>query len=206
MIHHSVCVVGLLALLLGFACGPSEQQEASDSVATPIATATARAEDQQVTMTPTQVATTAPPMATATQEGEEPATVRPTEIATTAPPMATATQQAEEPATMTPAEVATKAPSTPTATGDEGDAGQGQRVALSGVLDVIWGDPPPDSGLPPRMEYVLSDKQGQHWSLVFDRNVFWPPGGPLAFNGKQVKVEGRLIAEDRILVNSIGLE
>jgi len=181
MIHHSVCVVGLLALLLGFACGPSEQQEASDSVATPIATATARAEDQQVTMTPTQVATTAPPMATATQ-------------------------QAEEPATMTPAEVATKAPSTPTATGDEGDAGQGQRVALSGVLDVIWGDPPPDSGLPPRMEYVLSDKQGQHWSLVFDRNVFWPPGGPLAFNGKQVKVEGRLIAEDRILVNSIGLE
>jgi hypothetical protein len=204
--RHLIVVVALLAMVLTFACGEGNEQMAADTVPTAPVTATQRAEDESVTMTPTQAATAAPPIAAATRVPGEPVTMTPADVATTATPIATGTQESEEPATMTPAEVATKAPSTPTPTLDTGDTQQGQRVAVSGVLNVMWGDPPPDTGLPPRMQYILTDKQGQHWSLVFDENVYWPPGGLLVFDREQVKVEGTLTAEGGILVDSIRLE
>ena len=78
-----------------------------------------------------------------------------------------------------------------------------ERTVVTGLLIVLYGDPPPGSNLPARIDYQVTDKQGQQWSLMFDRNVYWPPDGPLAFNRKQVVVEGKLVGENKILVHSI---
>ena len=181
MIRYLIVAVGLLAMALTFACGTDEGQKAAHTGPTPLLTETQRVEHESVTMTPT-------------------------DAATTPPPIATARQGTSESVTMTPTNVVTTAPSTPTTGPDSTATPQGHLIAVSGVLDIIWGDPPPDTGLPPRMEYLLTDKQGQKWWLVFDESVYWPPGGLLAFNQKEVKVEGQLVAEDRILVESIRLQ
>ena len=70
---------------------------------------------------------------------------------------------------------------------------------------VVFGDPPPDSGLPARMSYTLTDQQGRRWTLAFDESVYSPPGGILAFNGKEVEIAGTRTGSNRLLVESMRL-
>ena len=77
------------------------------------------------------------------------------------------------------------------------------RETVRGRFVIVRGDPPPDSGQPARVSYILTDKQERRWTLVFDESVYSPPGGIQAFNGKDVEVEGKRIGENRLLVASI---
>ena len=52
MIRHSVCVVGVLAVLLSLACSSSERQEADDAALTPVATASQGREYSSATTIP----------------------------------------------------------------------------------------------------------------------------------------------------------
>ena len=81
-------------------------------------------------------------------------------------------------------------------------------VTVSGVLDVIWGDPPPGSTAQPHEKYLLADEQGTQWSLELDEEVARAAGGVLALNGKQVHVVGQPIADrgpNRLRVQSVAL-
>lgn len=80
------------------------------------------------------------------------------------------------------------------------------RVAVSGVLAVRIGDPPPGSSLPPRVNARLTDGQGKVWTLAFDDTVYRPSGSLLNFNLKRVNVEGTLTAPDAVLVTSMALD
>jgi len=75
-----------------------------------------------------------------------------------------------------------------------------ERETVRGRFVVVRGDPPPDSGRPSRVSYLLTDEQKRRWTLVFDESVYSPPGGIQAFNGKDVEVEGRRTGENRLLV------
>lgn len=70
------------------------------------------------------------------------------------------------------------------------DAATGENVRLTGTFQVIWGDPPRDSDLPPQYEYVLCDEQGRRWTLLLDSDALRDAGGLLALNGRIVTVEG----------------
>jgi len=80
-----------------------------------------------------------------------------------------------------------------------------ERETVSGRFVVVYGDPPPDSGQPARRSYSLTDKEGRRWTLTFDESVYSPPGGIMAFNGKDVEVEGRRTGTNRLLVVSMRL-
>ena len=97
--------------------------------------------------------------------------------------------------TRAPAAAPSPAPSTPTP----------DRVTVSGRFVVVFGDPPPDSGLPAQRRYSLTDQQRLQWTLTFDESVYTPPGGILAFNGKPGEVEGRRTEANRLLVESMRL-
>ena len=76
-------------------------------------------------------------------------------------------------------------------------------VDLSGFFSVMYGDPPPDSGLPAIIEYWLTDEEGRDWLLVFDEEVYRPAGGLRQFDRAQVEVEGTATDEETILVTSV---
>ena len=95
----------------------------------------------------------------------------------------------------TPASPASPAASTP----------MQDRETVRGRFVIVTGDPPPDSGLPPRRSYILTDQQGQRWTLAFDESVYSPPGGISAFDGKDVEVAGRRTGTNRLLVESMRL-
>lgn len=95
---------------------------------------------------------------------------------------------------------ATQTPATPTPATPAQD-----RITITGRLVVVTGDPPPDSGLPARRNYSLTDQQGQRWTLTFDESVYPPPGAILSFNGKQVEVQGRRTEVNRLRVESMRL-
>ena len=80
-----------------------------------------------------------------------------------------------------------------------------QRVAVSGVFSVVVGDLPPGSNGRPSFRYFISDGQGRRWALVFDKSVYWPSGSLRAFDRQQAMVEGVVVADNQILVDSIGL-
>ena len=79
------------------------------------------------------------------------------------------------------------------------------RQTLQGRFVVVRGDPPPDSGRPSRVSYILTDKQQRRWTLVFDESVYTPKDSIGSFNGKDVEVEGTRVGENRLLVESIRL-
>ena len=74
---------------------------------------------------------------------------------------------------------------------------------LSGVLNVRWVDPKPESDVEPGVEYVLTDDQGQKTKLDLDEEISEPAGGALALDRKRVRVEGRGIPDDQVDVQSI---
>ncbi len=82
----------------------------------------------------------------------------------------------------------------PTATGED---------SLVGTLQVIIGDPAPASGGEPQYRYLLTTTSGELWTLVFDQDRYWPPGGPPAFNGEQIVVSGSLITQRSLSVESL---
>ena len=85
---------------------------------------------------------------------------------------------------------------------------QARQVSLSGVFHVTWGDPPPNSNAKAKTEYVLTDNQGQEKELLLDESVANPAGGPLAFNGKRVNLEGTRVADkpNHLKIRSIQFE
>jgi len=92
---------------------------------------------------------------------------------------------------------------TPTSPAVSTAASEQQRETLVGRLTIVFGDPPPDSGLPAQMRYTLTEREGRRWTLTFDERVYSPPGGVAAFKDKEVEVQGRRTGTDRLLVESI---
>ena len=78
-----------------------------------------------------------------------------------------------------------------------------EREVVVGRLAIVYGDPPPDSGLPAQMRYILTERDGRRWTLTFDERVYAPPQGGAAFKDKEVEVQGRRTGSDRLLVESI---
>ena len=97
-------------------------------------------------------------------------------------------------------------PATPASNPPPATTGTAQdRETIAGRFMIVFGDPPPDSGQPPKRLYTLTDQQGRRWTLTFDEKLYSPPGGVLEFNGKDVEVQGRRTGTDRLLVESMRL-
>ncbi len=69
-----------------------------------------------------------------------------------------------------------------------------QGVRISGVLHIIYGDPPPGSHGKSRMKYMITGKHGQSWVLFFDKEKYWPADEVRGFNNQRVTVEGKYLA------------
>lgn len=92
------------------------------------------------------------------------------------------------------------------ASGEPSKSGAAQtqeRETVRGRFAIVRGDPPPDSGQPSRVSYILTDTEKRRWTLVFDESVYSPPGGIASFNGKNVEVQGKRTGPTRMLVESI---
>jgi M6 family metalloprotease-like protein len=70
------------------------------------------------------------------------------------------------------------------------DPERARMETLSGTFHILWGDPHPDSGGNAKTETVLVDDQGRQTKLSLEEGQTKPLGGPLALNGKRVKVQG----------------
>ena len=82
------------------------------------------------------------------------------------------------------------------------DASQA-RETVRGRFVIVYGDPPPGSGRPAQRRFTLTDQSKKTWTLAFDESVYAPPGGIESYNGKDVEVQGRVTAQDRLLVESM---
>ncbi len=80
-----------------------------------------------------------------------------------------------------------------------------QSVKLSGRLDVLWGDPPMDSGLPPQTVILLYDDDGNATELLLDEELLEGHGGLLALKGKEVTITGipAPLPASRVLVDAL---
>ncbi len=81
-------------------------------------------------------------------------------------------------------------PGVVSAQSDTEPGNRAQSVSLSGRLNVLFGDPPADSGLPPERVILLFDEEGNVTELLLDEKLLVPDGGLLALNGRQVTVIG----------------
>ena len=78
-------------------------------------------------------------------------------------------------------------------------------VTLTGILTIIFGDPPPGSGLPPGQRVRLVDDQGQMRDLLVDAKTSL--SGPLiGLNGRRVRVVGEAVSEPAGAVRAISIE
>lgn len=81
-----------------------------------------------------------------------------------------------------------------------------QTETTTGVFSAQWGDPRPGSGAGARTRFVLAeDRGGREKELLLDEEDAESAGGPLAFNGKRVRVRGTRAPDrpDRIEVQKI---
>ncbi|MFH1111345.1 MAG: hypothetical protein V1790_19430 [Planctomycetota bacterium] len=69
-------------------------------------------------------------------------------------------------------------------------APQERTVSLSGMLHILWGDPPAGSGLPVYLVSVLSDEGGVLTELIVDEEVVRAVGGLLSLQGRQITISG----------------
>jgi len=70
---------------------------------------------------------------------------------------------------------------------------------LTGRFHIIWGDPPPDSGLPPKQLFILTDDQGKDTEIkITPQTVFVNGKGVLDYNFKKVKITGIFDSESNI--------
>lgn len=63
-------------------------------------------------------------------------------------------------------------------------------VTLIGWFNVVWGDPLPESRLPPRIEYSVTDDNGKHTVLLIDEKLINQAGGIRLLSRSRVKVIG----------------
>ncbi len=61
-------------------------------------------------------------------------------------------------------------------------------ATLSGRLDVVWGDPGPDTHGPAHLKFFLADTSGQVSEVVIDRTTLTEAGGVMAINRQFVEV------------------
>jgi len=88
-------------------------------------------------------------------------------------------------------------------------AGASERPSQTkGLLNILYGDPPPRSKGKRAILYMLTDKNGRRSQLLLDKKETWPLGGPMALNRKQVMVDGSRVApsSSNIRVNAIALD
>jgi hypothetical protein len=79
----------------------------------------------------------------------------------------------------------------------------GESLELKGMVQVIWGDPPPGSDLPESHHYELVTERGKTWFLDLDRELVESAGGLLALSQSQVTASGRVT---RISVPQLAVE
>ncbi|MBP7747622.1 MAG: hypothetical protein KA383_16010 [Phycisphaerae bacterium] len=82
----------------------------------------------------------------------------------------------------------------------------GQDVALAGRLDFVWGDPLPLGSGAPRVRYVLTDDGGATWLLNVDPERVDAAGGARVFNRQRVVVQGKVLRDAELEVESLALE
>ncbi len=64
-------------------------------------------------------------------------------------------------------------------------------IALTGKLHVVWGDPPPDSDLPPVKRYwITDDEAGDTVELILDDASLALLAGTVVSNGVRVTATG----------------
>jgi len=68
----------------------------------------------------------------------------------------------------------------------------GEALELSGMVQVIWGDPPPGSGLPSSHHYELITERGERWYLDLEQDLVERAGGLLALSQSQVIASGQV--------------
>jgi len=107
---------------------------------------------------------------------------------------------------------ASRAEAQPSESTDHQQATSQQRAtaeeALSGIFTVIWAHPKPGSDVETEPGYVLTDDRGNQTELLLAESLAEPVGGPLAFNGKRVKVRGTRVPDEprHLKVQSIQFE
>ncbi len=79
----------------------------------------------------------------------------------------------------------------------------GETLELSGMVQVIWGDPPPRSDLPSSHHYELITERGDKWYLDLDRELVEKAGGLLALSQSQVTASGKV---SRIIVPQMDVD
>jgi M6 family metalloprotease-like protein len=82
---------------------------------------------------------------------------------------------------------------------------QGSSRLLSGWFHTQWGDPRGGRG-PARMHHALIDDQGHSTELALDEGLAAGLGGPLALDGKRVRIDGEEVGAKRVQVRSLELE
>lgn len=70
----------------------------------------------------------------------------------------------------------------------------GDVVQADGVVQLIWGDPPPGSGLPDVHHYELITPRGERWLLDLGEELIAEAGGLLALSEARAQVTGRVAA------------
>jgi hypothetical protein len=83
-------------------------------------------------------------------------------------------------------------------------AQQPNEVVVSGLFIRTFGDPPSGSG-EAQIVYTVTTSAGREWTLVFDKEHYWPPKGVRQFHRKQVVVKGSVLRDGRLLVESLEL-
>jgi len=80
-----------------------------------------------------------------------------------------------------------------------------EQTEISGILSIIYGDPPPGSGdQQPRYNYSLTDDSGKTTQIKIDSNTRLIGGKSIIdFNRKMVKVKGGLGDSKTLLATSI---
>jgi metallopeptidase family M12-like protein len=88
-----------------------------------------------------------------------------------------------------------------TQTGPSAAAGPNQTA--TGVLNTIFGDPPPGSRLPPKLAFHLTEADGHVWTLNLPPGAAKAAGGPLALNGRTVRASGEVVSPNVLNVSSL---
>ena len=69
-----------------------------------------------------------------------------------------------------------------------------QESTLTGTFTILWGDPKPDSGLSPTMNFYVADVRGNVTEVLLDEAIARGAGGVLALDRQRVTFIGTMIA------------
>ena len=80
-----------------------------------------------------------------------------------------------------------------------------EEITVTGWFNVVWGDPPPESGLPPRMFYSITDDQGQQIELIIDEALIHDSGGHRLLMGNRITITGNRIDKPKAVIKVISI-